>query len=111
MCRVDPDAERIKRKQAAVFRLARRDFDMTQHDIAEETGIHANSIGNYARSEQIMGFSSFFKLCETVPARLLSMMLPRGFQLHRVPEEVPHEAVSKLINQHIDELITEEADD
>lgn len=105
MCRPDKDADRIKRKQTNVFRLSERDFDLNHVDVAEETGLHKNSIGIYARGESVMGFCSFYKLCHVIPARLLSIMLPRGFQLHRVPEEIEHDTVAALIARHTADLL------
>ena len=107
MCRVDPDHDRITRKQSAMFRLADRDYRLSQIDISEETGTHKNSIGNYARGESIMGFSAFYKLCHTIPLHLLSIMLPAGFQIHRVPEGVDHASVARLIENQIDKLLEE----
>lgn len=105
MCRDDAVSIQLKRKQANMFRLAKRDYDLDQIDVSEETGLHKNSIGNYARGESIMGIAVFFKLCFVLPARLLSMMLPRGFFIVRVPEEMDYDTFAAAVDAAVSQLI------
>ena len=62
MCANDRISERIKTKQSNAFRLAERDYAQNHKEIAEDAGIHVNSVGNYARGETVMGLAAFYKL-------------------------------------------------
>lgn len=102
MCRDDSVTIQLKRKQSNIFRLAKRDYDLDQVDISEESGVHKNSIGNYSRGESIMGLAVLFRLCFVIPTRLLSMLLPRGFFIVRVPDDLDYDTVQGWINDHLE---------
>ena len=99
MCANDRISERIKAKQKNAFRLAERDFAQNHKEIAEDAGIHVNSVGNYSRGETVMGLAAFYKLCGVMPNELLSMLLPPGFALVRIPENLNHDDAMRVITE------------
>lgn len=100
MCANDRIADRIKSKQSTAFRLAERDYNQKHKDIAEDAGISVNSVGAYARGETVMGLAAFYKLCGVIPNELLSVLLPPGFELVHIPENLDHDEVMRAIAEY-----------
>lgn len=100
MCVNDRIADRIKSKQSTAFRLAERDFGQKHKDIAEDAGMSVNSVGAYARGETVMGLAQYYKLCGVVSNELLSLMLPPGFAIVNVPENLDHDEIMRSIAEY-----------
>lgn len=100
MCANDRISQRLKSKQSTAFRLAGRDYAQNHKDIAEDAGISVNSISAYARGETVMGLDKFYKLCGIIPNELLSVMLPAGFELVHIPENLDHDEVMRAIAEY-----------
>lgn len=58
-----------------------------------------------AKEPAIMSVASLYRLFDALPLDLLSMLLPDGFQIVRVPEEIDHEELC----EHMHEWLREKA--
>ena len=45
--------------------------------------------------------ATFYALCDALPADLLSMLVPDGFQIVRVPEGLDHDAIAELASEYL----------
>jgi hypothetical protein len=55
------------------------------------------------KDPQIMSMAGFYRLInrKALPIDLLSMMLPDGFRLVRVPEEVDHDEIATVLHDYL----------
>lgn len=83
---------RQKRIQQTVFREA-CNRDLTLKVISIDSGLGYTTVQSYARGEALMSISSLFKLIGVIPDDLLSMLLPDGRQIVRVPENLDHDEI------------------
>lgn len=74
--------ERVKRAQARVFRLAKRDLGLTLEDISLESGIGVSTLRTYIGTKgeaSVMNVATLNKLRSALPDYLLSHILePSG---------------------------------
>lgn len=95
----------VKRAQQTMFREAER-LGITHKVIHYDTGgdiggLSLSAIGQYARGESAMGLPSFVKLIGVVPADLLSLLLPDGFQIVRAMRDVDHDAAAEAARDYL----------
>lgn len=98
-------AASVKRAQQTMFREAEK-IGITHKVIHFDTGgdhggLSLSAIGQYARGESAMGLPSLVKLIGVVPANLLSLLLPDGFQIVRVPEGIDHDKLAELASDYL----------
>jgi hypothetical protein len=86
--------QRTKDAQQRVFRLAERDYGLTRKAISLDAGIDYDSVCNYAKGETQMPVAVLFALIGVVPDELLSLLLPEGRSIVRVPEGIDHDAIA-----------------
>lgn len=89
----------LKRAQITVFEQAAK-LGITQKVIHYDTGgenggISLSALGQYARGETAMGLPALLKLIDVIPDNLLSLLLPAGRLIVRVPEEIDHDEIEK----------------
>ena len=95
----------LKRRQQTVFREAEQ-RGLTHKVIHYDTGgpdigISLSALGQYARGECAMGLPVLIKLLEVLPADLLSLLLPAGWQIVRADEGIDHDAVAEWAEAHL----------
>lgn len=88
----------VKQRQLAI----RREMDrrgLLLKIVAADSGIPYPTLASYfpadplAEPAQIPG-GAIYALTQALPADMLSMLLPEGWQIVRVPENVDHDAIS-----------------
>jgi hypothetical protein len=82
----------LLRQQQTVFRLAGTQ-GVTHKLIHHETGLSLSVIGQYARGETAVSGPSLIKLFGVIPDSLLSLLLPDGRAIVRVPTDVDFDDV------------------
>jgi hypothetical protein len=82
--------ERLKAEQKRVFRIAcdPNRYRMTKKAISEDSGIGYDSICDYANGETEMSLSTLVALIGVIPNELLSLLLPEGQNIVRVPDNI-----------------------
>lgn len=83
---------RQKRVQKTVF-LEANNRGLTLKVIHFDTGISIDTIRSWARGEAVMSIAGLFGLVGVIPDDLLSMLLPDGRQIVRVPENLDHDEI------------------
>jgi hypothetical protein len=92
--RLDPKIiQGVKEAQERVFRLAKRDHNLTLKAISLDAGIDYDSLCNYAKGETQMPIAVLYALIGIIPANLLSLLLPDGHSIVRVPDNIDHDAM------------------
>lgn len=84
-------------RQKRVFRIAQDParYGLTLKMIIADSGLGKDSVGNYARGETEMPLSALDALIGVIPDELLSLLLPAGRIIARVPETVDHDEVEQ----------------
>jgi hypothetical protein len=98
--------QHVRETQERIFRLAQRDHGLTLKAIALDSGIPYGTLRTYAgnttdRATAEMSASAIRKLTGIIPAELLSLLLPDGFAIVRVPEEVDHDTIETLARDYL----------
>lgn len=83
---------RQKRVQQSVF-LEANNRGLTIKVIHFDTGISQDTLRSWARGEAVMSIAGLFGLVGVIPDDLLSMLLPDGRQIVRVPESLDHDEI------------------
>lgn len=83
---------RQKRVQQSVF-LEANNRGLTIKVIHYDTGISQDTLRSWARGEAVMSIAGLFGLVGVIPDDLLSMLLPDGRQIVRVPENLDHDEI------------------
>lgn len=83
---------RQKRVQQSVF-LEANNRGLTIKVIHFDTGISQDTLRSWARGEAVMSIAGLFALVGVIPDDLLSMLLPDGRQIVRVPENLDHDEI------------------
>ena len=97
--------QRTKDAQARVFRLCKRDHDLTLKAISLDSGVDYDSLCNYAKGETQMPVAVLYALIGVVPDHLLSLLLPEGRSIVAVPENVDHDALCDLAEAYAREKL------
>lgn len=86
----DNISARQKRVQQTVFREACRRGN-TLKAIALDSGNGYTTVQSWANGSAVMSIAGLFSLVEVIDDDLLSMLLPDGRLIVRVPEEIDHD--------------------
>jgi transcriptional regulator with XRE-family HTH domain len=57
--------------------------------------------GERDREPATISGAALFALCGVLPADLISLILPDGFQIVRAPEAIDHDALCELANEYV----------
>lgn len=91
---------RQKRVQQSVFREAvKRGTTLKAIGLDSENGY--TTIQSWAKGEAVMSIAGLFSLCGVIDDDLLSMLLPDGRQIVRLPEDLDHDAISELAADYL----------
>lgn len=100
------DANTIVRDRQLVIRreLDRRGISLKA--VSFDSGIPYPTIVSYFPGEKdrepaTVSGAAVYCLCKGLPADLLSLLLPEGFQIVRVPEGVDHDELAELANDYL----------
>ena len=88
----DNISARQKRVQQTIFREACHRGN-TLKAIALDSGNGYTTVQSWAKGEAVMSIAGMFSLVEIIPDDLLSMLLPDGRQIVRVPENLDHDEI------------------
>jgi hypothetical protein len=82
-------------RQRRVFRIACDPlrYSLTLGIIAADSGLGYDSVRHYASGETALPLAAFNALVGVLPDELLSLLLPEGRKIVRVPENVDHDAI------------------
>lgn len=83
---------RQKRVQQTIFREACHRGN-TLKAIALDSGNGYTTVQSWANGSAVMSIAGMFSLVEIIPDDLLSMLLPDGRQIVRVPENLDHDEI------------------
>lgn len=86
-----------KSTQERIFRIAQRD-GLTLKAISLDSGIPYSTLRGYAGHNgetAEMPVSALYKLVGVVPDELLSLLLPEGYAITRVPEGINHDDIER----------------
>lgn len=90
---------RLRRRQKTMFRVAERQFGLTQKAIHLETGMSLTSLSEYARGLTTMSGEAMMRLAEwrDFPAELLTMLFAgTGREVHDEGDEPEDGALHEL---------------
>lgn len=100
------DEDKIVRSRQLTIRreLDRRGLSLKA--IAFDSGIGYSTLVSYFPGEKdrepaTISGASLFALCGVLPADLISLILPDGFQIVRAPETIDHDALCELANEYV----------
>lgn len=98
MCRNHNIVDAVKDAQIDVF----QDCKIARKVLAHRTGQHNNTIDKHANGDSVMSVASFRSYMEAgVEPDLLSLLLPDGFQVVRVPESVDTDHLAELFHEFL----------
>lgn len=84
-------------RQRRMFRIAQDPtrYGLTIKLIASDSGLGYDSVRNYAAGDTQMPFTAFVALVGVIPNELLSLLLPEGHQVVRVPDGIDHDELEE----------------
>ena len=88
-----------KSTQERIFRIAQRE-GLTLKAISLDSGIPYSTIRSYAGNNgetAEMPVSALYKLSGVIPDELLSLLLPEGRAIVRVPDNIDHDAIAEWV--------------
>lgn len=96
----------LKRSQVTMFREAKA-LGITASVIHYDTGgdnggISLSTIGQWSRGESAMGLEMLIRLVGIIPDKLLSLLLPDGRLIVRVPNEIDHDEADRAMREYVD---------
>jgi len=82
-------------RQRRVFRIAQDPtrYGLTLKMIAADADLKPDSVRNYAAGETVMPLTALDALIGVLPDELLSLLLPAGRVIVRIPEGVDHDEI------------------
>lgn len=86
-----------KGTQERIFRIAQRE-GLTLKAISLDSGIPYSTLRSYAGNNgetAEMPVSALYKLVGIIPDELLSLLLPDGRSIVRIPENIDHDAIAQ----------------
>lgn len=100
-----PDKNILLDRQQRVFRIACDPlrYGLTLKLIAIDSGLGYDSVRHYASGETALPLSAFVALMGVIPDELLSLLLPDGRAIVRVPEEIDHNEVADAMRDYLAE--------
>lgn len=103
---VERDISQVQRQtQERIFRVALAQ-GLTLKAISLDSGIPYSTLRTYAGqngSTAIMGVDALFKLVGVIPDELLSLLLPGGRVIVRVPDEIDHDEMEEMCRSYLAE--------
>ena len=95
--------EQMKDRQGRVFRIALDPsrYGLTLKAISMDSGIGYDSLRNYAAGETVMPITALDCLIGVIPDELLSLLLPDGRSIVRLPDEIDHDAVCEWAERYV----------
>lgn len=100
------DANKIVRASQLTIRreLDRRGISLKA--ISFDSGIGYSTLVSYFPGERdrepaTISGAALFALCGVLPADLISLILPDGFQIVRAPESIDHDALCELAAEYV----------
>jgi hypothetical protein len=100
------DENGIVRERQLVIRreLDRRAISLKA--VAYDSGIPYSTIVSYFPGEKdkvpnTISGAAIYSLCGALPADLLSLLLPDGFQIVRAPEAVDHDEIAEAVHEYL----------
>jgi hypothetical protein len=91
---------RQKRVQQTVFREACK-RGCTLKAIAMDSGHGYTTVQTWAKGEAVMSISGLYSLVGVIDDDLLSLLLPDGRQIVRVPEDIDHDAIAEWASEYL----------
>lgn len=91
---------RQKRVQQTIFREALR-RGTTLKAVSLDSGNGYTTVQSWAKGEAVMSIAGLFSLCGVIDDDLLSLLLPDGRQIVRLPEDLDHDALSDLAADYL----------
>ena len=91
---------RQKRTQQTVFRKA-CERDLSLKVIAADSNVPYPTIQTWASGSALMSIAGLYALVGVIPDDLLSMLLPDGRQIVKLPEDLDHDALSDLAADYL----------
>lgn len=82
-------------RQQRAFRIAcdPRRFALSLKLIALDSGLHYDSVRDYASGKTALPLTAFIALLDVIPDELLSLLLPEGRAVVRVPADIDHDEI------------------
>jgi hypothetical protein len=95
--------DQMKDRQRAMFRVALDPlrYGLTLKRIEIESGLNYDSIRNYAAGETIMPITALDCLVGVIPGELLSLLMPQGWAIVQVPEQIDHDELAGLFCDYL----------
>lgn len=93
-----------KSMQERIFRLAQRDFGLNLTAIHADSGIPYSTLRSYAGHSgepSEMPVSALVRLIGVIPDHLLSLLLPDGRMIVRVPQELNHDEACDAMQEYL----------
>lgn len=89
--------EQMRERQKMVFRIAMdpNRYGMSLKAIQMDSGLGYDSLRNYASGDTIMPITAVDALIDVIPDELLSLLLPSGRLIVRIPEAIDHDEIEE----------------
>lgn len=90
-------------RQQRMFRIAQDPtrFGLTLKMIAADADLGADSVRNYAAGETVMPMTALVALIGVLPDELLSLLLPAGHAIVRIPEGIDHDQLETCAREFL----------
>lgn len=101
---LDPrKVESVRRRQRDMFTkvLDRRTYNFSIKEIASQSGLDDTSVSNYAGGVTTMSLTAIDALVGIIPDELLSLLLPEGRAIVRIPEGINHEELATAAAEYL----------
>lgn len=95
----------IRKNQELVFRVA-KGSGLTLKAISLDSGIPYSTLRTYAGNNgatAIMPLDALYELVGVIPDELLSLLLPEGRSIVRVPDDLDHDAFETMCREYLAE--------
>lgn len=96
-------SHQTKETQERIFRIAQRN-GLTLKAIGLDSGIPYSTLRSYAGNNGTiveMPVSALYKLVGVIPPDLLSLLLPEGYAIVRVPDGVDHDEIAPAVREYL----------
>lgn len=88
---------RVKSAQETIFEQCGR----VRKDLAYRTSLHQNTVDKHATGDSVMSIAALHEYAKHIDTELLSMLLPDGLQIVRVPESVDHDELAAAMHDYL----------
>lgn len=93
----------MRETQERIFRICKGN-GITLQAISLDSGIPYSTLRTYAGNNgqtAIMGMDALYQLVGVVPDELLSLLLPEGRAVIRVPDDIDHDAMEEMCRDYL----------